>query len=316
MDRSSLGRLLTLLHHWEGSDLHLKVGAPPRVRIGGLLRQALAEPPCTPVDLEQLAGEIMSEHDARRFAREHQVTFTYPVSGVGRFRAYVFAQRGTVALTFRRRRWHTGTIEQLGLPPILGTLAERASGLVLVVGPHDSGKSTTLSAMVDHINRVRACTVVTIEDPIEYLHADVFSSITQREVGLDTDSAAAAVRGALRQDADVVVVGDASDAETFAGVLSAASAGQLVLAGLEAADASDAIARLAATFPPALDHQLRATLARSLVAVVTQRLQPADALGDRAPAVDVLLADAQVARLIEAPGAPDLPLALSVPPIP
>ncbi|MGH9044211.1 MAG: type IV pilus twitching motility protein PilT, partial [Acidimicrobiales bacterium] len=198
MDAVDLERLLRVLDHWDGSDLHLKVGAPPRVRIDGELRTLVDELALTPEDTTAVAAAICPPRVAENFNKHHEADFAYSVPGLARFRVNAFYQRGTVAFVFRRVRAAPASREELGLPEVIYELAAEHRGLVLVTGPTGSGKTTTLASMVDHINRTRACHIVTIEDPIEYLHRDQLAAIEQREVGFDTDSFATAMRVVLR----------------------------------------------------------------------------------------------------------------------
>jgi twitching motility protein PilT len=204
VDRQDLDRLLGLLGQWDASDLHLKAGTMPRVRIDGQLRQVPDEEKLGQSDTYALARAIMPAEIASLFERRHEADFAYSIPGVGRFRVNAYYQRGSVALAFRRVRSVPGSVEELFLPQAVLKLADEPRGLILVTGPTGSGKTTTLAAMIDHINKTRPCHIITIEDPIEYLHSDVLASIGQREVGFDTDSFATAMRVVLRQDPDVI----------------------------------------------------------------------------------------------------------------
>ncbi len=299
MDRRDLDRLLGLIGQWDGSDLHLKAGVAPRVRIDGELRQVTNEPKCTQADTQVIARSIMSAEVAAQFDRHREADFAYSVPGVGRFRVNAYFQRSSVALAFRRVRANPGSVEELGLPPTVSKLAEERRGLVLVTGPTGSGKTTTLAAMIDHVNRTRSCHIITIEDPIEYLHSDVLASISQREVGFDTDSFATAMRVVLRQDPDVILVGEMRDVETASAALTAAETGHLVLSTLHTIDATESITRIVDFFPPHQQNQIRTSLAGSLRGTVAQRLvRRADGNG-RVPAVEVMVVNGRIRQCIE-----------------
>ncbi len=299
MDRPDLDRLLAMLEQWDASDLHLKSGTVPRVRIDGELRQLQDHPRLTQADTQALARAIMPAEVSSLFERRREADFAYSMPGVGRFRVNAFYQRSSVALAFRRVRSVPGTIDELFLPPTVIKLADEHRGLVLVTGPTGSGKTTTLAAMIDHINRTRACHIITIEDPIEYLHTDIAASIGQREVGFDTDSFASAMRVVLRQDPDVILVGEMRDLETASTALTAAETGHLVLSTLHTIDATETIARVIDFFPPHQQNQVRASLGGSLRGTIAQRLvRRADGHG-RLPAVEVMLANGRIRECIE-----------------
>ena len=212
---------LAALAQAEGSDLHLKVGSPPRIRVDGALRRLPDEPALTPEATEAMAASVMSPEVAAHFATTNEADFACAIDRVGRFRANVFRQRGSVALVFRLVRSSAVTIDDLGLPPVVARLAAEQRGLVLVTGPTGSGKTTTLAAMIDWINRNKEAHIVTLEDPIEVLHQDELSFVNQREIGLDTDNFATAMRSVMRQDPDVILVGEMRDQETVAAALTA-----------------------------------------------------------------------------------------------
>jgi twitching motility protein PilT len=289
---------LGLLNQWDGSDLHLKAGAPPRMRIDGDLRTLVDEPALTPEDTAEIVASITPPRVAESFHRHHEVDFAYSIPGVGRFRVNAFYQRSTVALVFRRVKAVPGTAEELGLPSVIYELADEQRGLVLVTGPTGSGKTTTLASMVDHINHTRACHIVTIEDPIEYLHRDHVAAIEQREVGFDTDSFASAMRVVLRQDPDVILVGEMRDKETAFAALSAAETGHLVLSTLHTINATETISRVVDFFPPYQQSQIRVSLAGSIRGTIAQRLvRRADGQG-RAAALEIMVANGRIRQCI------------------
>jgi len=301
VDQADLDRLLILLSQLDGSDLLIKAGASPRMRVQGLLRTLSTEPAFTPEDTATVAESIMSPHMAAIFERRHEVDFAYSVRDVGRFRANAYLQRGTVALVFRRVRPVPGTAEELGLPPSVYQLADEARGLVLVTGPTGSGKTTTLASMIDHINRTRACHIVTIEDPIEYLHRDRMSAVDQREVGFDSESFESAMRVVLRQDPDVILVGEMRDPETAEAALKAAETGHLVLTTLHTINVTETINRVVDFFPPHHQAQIRISLSGSLRGTVAQRLvRRADGTG-RTPALEIMVTNGRIRQCIVDP---------------
>ena len=299
MDRRDLDRLLGFLGQWEASDLHLKAGVSPRVRINGQLRQVSDEPRCTPADTQAIARAVMPAEVATIFDRQREVDFAYSVPGVGRFRVNAYFQRSSVALAFRHVRSSPGSVTELGLPATVSRLADEVRGLVLVTGPTGSGKTTTLAAMIDHINRTRCCHIITIEDPIEYLHTDALASISQREVGFDTNSFATAMRMVLRQDPDVILVGEMRDVETASAALSAAETGHLVLSTLHTIDATETVTRVVDFFPPHQHQQVRTSLAGALRGTVAQRLVRRADGGGRLPAVEVMVVNGRIRQCIE-----------------
>jgi twitching motility protein PilT len=281
-----------------GSDLHVKVGSPPRMRVHGELGRLEGEPGVRPEDTNSMAQAIMRPDVWERFERSADVDFAYAVPGLARFRVNAFRQRGSVALIFRLVRSSTASFDDLGLPDIVGRLALEHRGLVLVTGPTGSGKTTTLAAMIDHINRTRECHIVTIEDPIEVLHADQMASINQREIGIDADSFGSAMRAAMRQDPDVILVGEMRDEETVAAALSAAETGHLVLSTLHTIDAAETVHRIVDFFPPHQQQQIRMALAGSLKGSICQRLVPrADGVG-RVPALEVMVMNGRIQQCI------------------
>ena len=272
------------------SDLHLKVGSYPMVRVHGRLTRVNDEKKLDHEDLVEMAASIMSATQRQRFKDAQEIDLAYSVPGLGRFRCNVFQQRGTIGMVLRVIPFKVKSIDELGLPPVLKRIAEEERGLVLVTGTTGSGKSTTLAGMIDHINNTRASHVITIEDPIEYLHKDSEAIITQREIGVDTRSFAYALRSALRQDPDVVLVGEMRDMETIETALHAAETGHLVFSTLHTLDATETINRIISVFPPHQQKQVRLQLAVVLKAAVAMRLIPRADGNGRAPALEVLVA--------------------------
>jgi twitching motility protein PilT len=261
----------------EGSDLHLKAGAAPMARINGELEPLDPSfPNLAPGELEELLAQLIGA-GARleEFDERHEIDISRELPGVARFRINARRQRGGVALVVRAIPHHIRTIEELSLPPVIATMAEEHRGIILVTGTTGSGKSTTLAAMIHHINATRAANIVTIEDPIEFVHEDVRSLIGQREVGVDTLSFRDALRRVLRQDPDVILIGEMRDEETVQTAMSAAETGHLVLSTIHTLDASESINRMLEFFPPNHHQQVRSMLASTLRGVISQRLVPA-----------------------------------------
>ena len=282
--------LLKLAVEKGASDLHLKVGSYPMARIHGHLSPVSEEKQLGHEDLVEMAASIMSTAQRQKFKDSQEVDLAYSVPGLGRFRCNVFQQRGTIGCVLRVIPVTVKSLDELGLPPILKKVAEEERGLVLVTGTTGSGKSTSLAAMVNHINYTRTAHVITIEDPIEYLHRDNQCIINQREIGVDTRSFAYALRSALRQDPDVILVGEMRDMETIETAMHAAETGHLVFSTLHTLDATETINRIISVFPPHQQKQIRLQMASVLKASIAQRLIPrADGAG-RAPAVEVLVA--------------------------
>jgi twitching motility protein PilT len=267
----------------------LKVGAFPVMRIGGELHPVENAPRLKQEDTLDMAFSMMSNRQKQRFKEVSEVDIGYGVSGLGRFRANIFQQRGTVSIVLRVIPDHTKTSAQLGLPPVIEKIAGERRGLILVTGATGSGKSTTLAAMIDCINGSRSGHIVTIEDPIEFLHRDKLSFVTQREVDVDTRSFADALRGALRQDPDVILVGEMRDHETIETALTAAETGHLVLSTLHTLDATETITRIVSSFPSHQQRSVRIQLAGILKAVISMRLVRAAKGAGRVPAIEVLV---------------------------
>src|SRR5499427_41888 len=274
------------------SDLHIKVGSYPMMRLRGVLVPVTDEKRLDHEDVVAMSSTVMSKVHAEKFKDAQEVDLAYGVPGLGRFRVNVFQQRGTVGLVLRVIPTQIKSIDDLGLPASLKTLAAEERGLVLVTGTTGSGKSTTLAAMIDHINKTRRAHVMTVEDPIEFLHRDQQSIVNQREVAVDTRSFAYALRSALRQDPDVILVGEMRDFETIETALLAAETGHLVFSTLHTLDATESINRIIAVFQPHQQKQVRLQIASVLKGVISQRLLPTAAGQGRAPAIEVMVSTA------------------------
>src|ERR1019366_5744362 len=278
----------------KASDLHLKVGNYPYLRVDGELRALTQYTRISSEDMLNMAFSMMTNRQKQKFKENAELDMAYGVSGLGRFRVNVFQQRGNVGMVLRVIPTKIRTSEELNLPTVIGRICEEQRGLVLVTGTTGSGKSTTLAAMIDRINADRADHLITIEDPIEFLHRDKKSFINQREVEVDTANFSTALRAALRQDPDVILVGEMRDLETISTALLAAETGHLVFSTLHTLDAAETIQRIIAVFPPPEQKQIRLQLASTLKAVISQRLvRRADGKG-RVPAVEVMIATAYI----------------------
>jgi twitching motility protein PilT len=284
--------LLTAAVNAGASDLHLKAGSYPMMRVNGTLHIITEDRRLEPGDTAAFAETVLTPDLQQRFVMNQEVDSAYSVPGLGRFRCNVFQQRGTTGLVLRVIPTAIKSIDELGLPPVLKKIGSEERGLVLVTGTTGSGKSTTLAALIHHINSTRSAHIMTIEDPIEYLHRDHHSIVNQRQVNVDTKSFSYALRSALRQDPDVILVGEMRDYETVETALSAAETGHLVLSTLHTLDATETISRIIAVFPPHQQRQVRIQLASVLKAAISQRLMPrADGHG-RVPAVEVMVSTA------------------------
>jgi twitching motility protein PilT len=292
--------LLRTLAERMGSDLHLKVGSPPLIRVDGLLGRMEGEDPLRPEETEAIAEHIMPPDRWERFQERNEADFAYGVRGVARFRVNAFRQRGSVSVVLRLVRVGSPSFEDLGLPPVVRTLADEPRGLVLVTGPTGSGKTTTLAAMIEHINSSRPCHIVTVEDPIEVIHPDQQAAVNQREVGVDTESFLTAMRAAMRQDPDVILIGEMRDTETVQAALAAAETGHLVLSTLHTIDAAETVNRIVDFFPPFQQQQVRVTLSGALRGILCQRLLPG-VDGGRVPAMEVCINTGRVAERILEP---------------
>jgi twitching motility protein PilT len=282
------------------SDVHVKVGSRPRLRVDGRLREGPFDT-VEPADTERVATGIIPRGRAESFLATNECDFMYGIAGLGRFRVSAFRQRGWIGLVLRRVLPGTPSFEALGLPAAVPTLAEEQHGLVLVTGLAGSGKTATLAAMVDHVNSNRDGHIVTIEDPVEVLHPDKRSIVDQREVGADTPSAVSGLEHALRQDPDVLMLGEFRDADGAWAVLQAAEIGHLVLAGMSTVSAIDTVDRFVELFPPHRQRQARASLAATLRGIVSQRLLPRAGGRGRVPAVEILVVNTRVRERIVDP---------------
>ena len=290
------------LHHLiehGGSDLHLKVPAAPVMRIDGSMLPIDGLAPLTPEETERAVREMLTDADKlQEFREEGEVDFAYSIPGLARFRCNAFRQRGSVSVVVRAIPVSIKSITELSLPPVIRELAEEERGIVLLTGTTGSGKSTTLAAMIDHINSTRAKHIVTLEDPIEYLHRDKMSIVNQREVGSDTKSFAQAMRRVLRQDPDVILIGEMRDEETVRTALSAAETGHLVLSTLHTLDATETINRIIDFFPPHLQQQARVMLSSTLRGAISQRLVPRADREGRIAASEVMVVTGRIQDLI------------------
>jgi len=294
----NLNDLLKLTFEKKASDLHLKVGVPPILRIDGRLVPIETEKRTTQEDAIGIALGIMNNAQKTKFKESNELDMAYAVPGLGRFRVNVFQQRGSVGMVFRMVPAKILTFEDLMLPAVLQKISSEQRGLILVTGTTGSGKSTTLAAMIDYINTSRTANIVTIEDPIEFLHRDKKSIVNQREIGSDTLSFSGALRSALRQDPDVILVGEMRDFETISTALTAAETGHLVLSTLHTLDAMETINRIITVFPPYQQKQVRMQLASVIKGIVSQRLVArADGAG-RVPAAEVMLGTLSVREAI------------------
>jgi twitching motility protein PilT len=297
-ERASLERMLTALVDAEGSDLHLTVGAPPTIRVHGTLCYLPDYGPLRPAETTSLLRAAATGEQWSRFERDHELDFSYSIEGVSRFRVNLYTQRGSYGAAFRAIPKDIKALDELGIPDSVARFAQLARGLVLVTGPTGSGKTTTLASLLDLANRTRSSHIVTIEDPIEFLHAHKRSLVNQREVGSDTESFATALKHALRQDPDIILVGELRDLETTSTALTAAETGHLVLATLHTQSAAQTIDRIIDIFPPHQQHQIRAQLSTALQGVVTQALCPrADGTG-RAVITEIMSATPAIRNLI------------------
>ena len=293
-----LNEILKIALKGGASDIHLKSGLPPMFRVDGALVPLKNGERLMPEEIQKAAFAVMNPLQKQRFEETREVDLAYGIAGLGRFRVNVFQQRGTVGIVFRVIPFGVKSIEHLHLPKVIERIALEQRGLILVTGTTGSGKSTTLAAMIEYINASRTCHIMTIEDPIEFLIRDRRSIVNQREIGVDTQSFSMALRAALRQDPDVVLVGEMRDFETIETAITAAETGHLVMSTLHTLDATETINRIISVFPPYQQKQIRLQLASILKAVISQRLVPrADGRG-RVPALEVLVSTARIRECI------------------
>ena len=292
-----LPQLLKIMVDEGGTDLHITTNSPPLIRVHGLLKK-IEHSPLAAAETKQMIYSILNDNQKFKFEENWELDFSFGIKGLARFRANVFMQRGAVAGAFRRIPYEIWSFEKLGLPPVVPTLTERPRGLVLVTGPTGSGKTTSLAAMLDKINRDKALHIITIEDPIEYLHSHRKSLVNQRELHADTKSFAMALRSVLREDPDVVLIGEMRDLETIQAAITIAETGHLTFATLHTNSASQTINRIIDVFPPHQQDQVRTQLSMILEGIITQALLPkADGRG-RCLAVEVLIPNPAIRHLI------------------
>ena len=285
-----------------GSDLHLKVPSAPVIRVDGSMNPIDGLAPLTPEDTERAVHEMLGDPDKlQEFNDEGEVDFAYSIPGLARFRCNAFRQRGSVSVVVRAIPVSIKSISELSLPPVIRELAEEERGIVLLTGTTGSGKSTTLAAMIDHINSTRRRHIVTVEDPLEFLHEDKKSIINQREVGMDTGSFKRALRRVLRQDPDVILIGEMRDEETVHAALSAAETGHLVFSTVHTVDAAETVNRLIDFFPPHMHNQVRAMIGSTLKGAVSQRLVPTIDGSGRVACCEVLRMTGRVRDMITDP---------------
>jgi twitching motility protein PilT len=293
----SLHQLLKAMIEKGASDLHITTGTPPQLRIDGKL-VPLKTPPLTPVETRQLCYSVLTDAQKHRFEEENELDLSFGVKGLSRFRANIFMQRGAVAGAFRTIPFKVMSFEELGLPPIVQELAKRPRGLVLVTGPTGSGKSTTLAAIIDKINSERHGHIVTVEDPIEYLHPHKSCIVNQREIGADTQSFKRALKYVLRQDPDVVLIGEMRDLETIEAALVISETGHLTFATLHTNNCVQSINRIIDVFPPYQQPQVRAQLSFVLQGVISQQLLPRANGPGRVLAVEIMVPNSAIRNLI------------------
>ena len=301
LQQTQIDTLVSKLVEMEGSDLHLKVGAPPAIRVHGLLAHLEGYEVLRPVDTENIIRDIMSEKLLKEFEESGEADFSYAVRGIGRFRVNAFRQRGSVSIVMRFIPFGVPRFEDLNLPEAIATLSREERGIILVTGTTGSGKSTTLASMINMVNRTAPKHIMTIEDPIEFLHRDEKCIINQREVGTDTESYARALKRVLRQDPDIILIGEIRDSESAQIALSAAETGHLVLSTLHTLDATETINRMIDLFPPHERMQVRAMLAGTLKGIIGQRLiRTKDGRG-RAAACEIMITTGRIRDFIMDP---------------
>jgi len=281
------------------SDIFFKAGSPPMMRVDGKITNLGEHPELSPDECEQLAYSIMTHEQIGRFERRHELDLAFQIDGVARFRANVYQQRGSIGLVLRIIPLVIYSLEQLGMPEALADLARQRQGLVLVTGPTGCGKSTTLAAMIDLINSHRRCNIVTVEDPIEFVHPDKMAIVNQREIGIDTDSFTDALKYVVRQSPDVILIGEMRDVETMNVALAAAETGHLVFSTVHTTSAAETLDRIMNMFPPHDKPMVCTRLSVSLKGVISQKLVPRKDTGGRIAAVEVMIANPTIAKLLE-----------------
>jgi len=289
----NLKKMLIEMLNRKASDLHIRVGIRPHLRVNGLLDQ-IAVDPLTIDDVEAIVGQLLNEKQLERFRRKNEMDLALSVAKLGRFRINMYRQRGTTGIAIRAVNTTVPSFDELNLPEIIGELALERRGLIVVTGTTGSGKSTTLASMIEHMNSNRVDNVLTIEDPIEYIYRDKKCIVTQREVGADTESFATALKHALRQDPDIILLGEIRDLDTMSIALTAADTGHLVLTTLHTLNAVETLSRIISFFPPHQHDQIRLLLAGTLKAVICQRLLARCDIPGRVPALEVLVSTAAV----------------------
>ncbi|MGZ8397831.1 MAG: type IV pilus twitching motility protein PilT [Gemmatimonadales bacterium] len=294
----NLRSLLEEMIQRDASDLHITAAERPKLRVDGDMVDSAAVEVLTPKDTLQLAYSVLTENQKKRFETDDELDFSFGIQNLARFRGNVFKQRGCVAMVIRMIPFNVRTFQDLGLPPVIAKLAERPRGLILVTGPTGSGKSTTLAAIIDKINKERKGHIITVEDPIEFIHRHQSCIVNQREIGTDTKSFASALKYALREDPDVILVGEMRDLETVAAALTIAETGHLVLATLHTNSAAESINRVIDVFPSNQQSQVRAQLAFVLEGVVTQTLLPKLKGRGRSMAAEIMVATPAIRALI------------------
>jgi len=299
MAEIDLSSILNVAVKGKASDVHLKAGVPPILRVHGSLVPIKNHERLAPDEIARAALRIMNDAQKEAFKNNHQIDLAYSVPGLGRFRVNVFQQRGAVGIVLRVIPIKIQTFEELNLPKVLETVANEMRGLVLVTGVTGSGKSTTLAAVLDYINNHKSCHVISAEDPIEFLHRDKRCIINQREIGVDAIGFSEALRGALRQDPDIIMVGEMRDLETIEIALTAAETGHLVLSTLHTIDALETVNRIVSVFPPYQQKQIRIQLAGVIKAIISQRLMPTKDGHGRVPAVEIMVTTARIRECIE-----------------
>ncbi len=301
-EQSAIDRLLLALMEDEVSDLHFKVGCRPIIRIGGEIRHVETFPRMKLEHIERLIADLATEAQIERLGRGYEVDLGHSLPGHARFRVNIYSQRGSPAMVLRRIPFDVPHIDELGLPEVVRQIAMARRGLVLVTGATGSGKSTTLAAMIDHINSNRRAHVVSVEDPIEFLHRDRMSTICQREVGIDTESWGSALRSVFRQDPDVILIGEMRDLETISTAITGAETGHLVLSTLHTTDAMETVARIIDMFPESQQGLVRLQLGQLLRGIISQRLLPGlEEDGRRVLATEVLVHSSTIQECIEDP---------------